>query len=159
MCRCWRVFSCPGPFGLHLAVHHHHHHHDSSPGPDGISLKIWKAIPDLCTPISSEICHQLSTMNADALLHRAPEFNEAFLCCLGKAPSGSNSEGNLFKTSSTRPLSVVNADNRLIANAFRLKLAPIMASWNHGCPTPNAVSSKVGTCCKPLWIWTGRQCG
>ena len=37
--------------------------------------------------------------------------------------------GELFLPSRTRPLSVVNTDNRLVANAYRFMLEPILNRW------------------------------
>ena len=56
------------------------------------------------------------------------DFNASFLCCLPKKPSGHDPvEGDYFKPSATRPLSLVNTDNRLVAGAFRLLLEPRIA--------------------------------
>ena len=53
----------------------------------------------------------------------AHEFNLGLLVCLGKKASMHSAEtGYAFKTENTRPLSIVNTDNRLMANSYRLKL-------------------------------------
>ena len=35
----------------------------------------------------------------------------------------------VFTTCSTRPLSIVNSDNRNLANVFRLKITPLLEAW------------------------------
>ena len=57
-------------------------------------------------------------------------FNHAILCCLPKAPSRTDTlHGDVYAPSKTRPLSIVNTDNRIIANAYRLMMEPIINSW------------------------------
>ena len=54
-------------------------------------------------------------------------FNTSFLCCLPKKPTGTDpTAGDYFAPSSTRPLSLVNTDNRLIASSFRVLLEPLI---------------------------------
>ena len=52
------------------------------------------------------------------------------LCCLPKKPSGADpTTGEYYSAENTRPLSIVNTDNRLIANSYRLRWEPIFAKW------------------------------
>ena len=54
------------------------------------------------------------------------EFNLSFLCCLPKKPTGiQDGIGAYYDATQTRPLSLVNTDNRLIANAYRSVLEPL----------------------------------
>ena len=48
-------------------------------------------------------------------------FNLSVLCCLPKKSSGSNAEvGARYEALATRPLAIVNTDNRIMASAARL---------------------------------------
>ena len=58
------------------------------------------------------------------------EFNLAILCCLPKKPTGTDPEvGQYFTAEATRPLAIVNTDNRLIASAFRIRWEPALEPW------------------------------
>ena len=49
---------------------------------------------------------------------------------LHKKPAGKDDSGNnFFDADNTRPLNITNADNRIIANAIRLTIEPILQSW------------------------------
>ena len=55
-------------------------------------------------------------------------FNESLLCCLPKKAGRTTEDGEgVFEPGETRPLSITNTDNRLIANAYRLRWEPIIA--------------------------------
>ena len=57
-------------------------------------------------------------------------FNAGILCLLPKKPAGVCPElGEFFDPSDTRPLCIVNAENRLLANAVRYKAEPTMANF------------------------------
>ena len=59
--------------------------------------------------------------------HPPDDFNFGFLVCHPKKPVRTDPErGDVFQPSTTRPLSIVNTDNRLIAGAFRTRLEPIV---------------------------------
>ena len=84
---------------------------DSTPGPDGIPFSAWKAAPDLAAPIL------LNAFNAMSKRHKAPdEFNHGLLFLLPKKLSGLIED--------TRPLSVTNTDNRIIASAVANVIMP-----------------------------------
>ena len=51
------------------------------------------------------------------------DFNFAFLVCLPKE------EGDVLEPSSTRPLSIVDASNRIIASIFRVALERQVSTW------------------------------
>ena len=57
-------------------------------------------------------------------------FNEAFLTCLAKKAAFTQEDiGSVSTPVATRPLSVVDSDNRLIAGAFRAKIKRIIEPW------------------------------
>lgn len=71
-------------------------------------------------------CERLYTLKETNESHCS--FNLALLCCLPKKPSGVDGKrGAYYKPKDTRPLSIVNTDKRLIANACRICLEPIGA--------------------------------
>ena len=58
------------------------------------------------------------------------DFNLSILCCLPKKPRGTDPNlGDFFLPEDTRPLSIVNTDDRIIANACRFRWEPIFNSW------------------------------
>ena len=69
---------------------------------------------------------EAGTLQADD--PRVAAFNEALLCCLPKAASYVNAEGlDCFLAEETRPLSIGNTVNRLLASAYRLRWEPLLA--------------------------------
>lgn len=76
---------------------------NSTPGPDGIPFAAWRAVPDLAGPVL------FGVLNALSKRHRAPEgYNHGLLFLLPKKATG--------LVEDTRPLSVTNTDNRLLAS-------------------------------------------
>eukprot|EP00972_Heterocapsa_arctica_P090036 13283256-Heterocapsa_arctica.AAC.1 len=56
------------------------------------------------------------------------DFNWSFLCCLPNKPAGGTEQGKAYFTpATTRPLSLVNTDNRLLCCAYRLLMEPKIA--------------------------------
>ena len=95
---------------------------ESAPGPDGIPYKVWKKIEPMATPI----IHNVAIAMQDPCSQLPQDFNRAFLCCLPKKPSGHDPElGSFYTPKNTRPLSLVDTVNRLIANAYRLVMEPL----------------------------------
>ena len=58
------------------------------------------------------------------------DFNLGLLCCLPKKAAGVHDQfGEFYTPADTRPLSIVNTDNRIIASALRLAWEPIFYDW------------------------------
>ena len=56
-----------------------------------------------------------------------PEFNESLMVCLPKQAVDADEDGQeVYDPEGTRPLNITNADNRIIANAVRLKIEPML---------------------------------
>ncbi len=54
-------------------------------------------------------------------------FNFATLALIPKKTAGTSDDGtHYFRPEDFRPLSIVNTDNRLMANAYRLRIDPIL---------------------------------
>ncbi len=59
-----------------------------------------------------------------------PNFNECLCFMLPKKPSGhDDAHGNFYDADATRPISVANTDNRVMANAMRYAIEPALARW------------------------------
>ena len=102
--------------------------HATSPGRDGFPYKA---------------CHKLGKYAAEFLLDAAEDlqepsgcpseltsFNHALLCCHPKSSKTHDIvHGDFYGANGTRPLAIVNTDNRLLANAYRLMPEPTLNTW------------------------------
>ena len=90
------------------------HPKKSAPGPDGVPFSAFTATMELSFPI-------LWGCAADLLQGGSPppDFNHANLILLPKKPSVEVDGVKWFAPKDTRPLSIVNSDNRILANIFR----------------------------------------
>ena len=101
---------------------------DTSLGPDGMPFSAFKAVKDIASQALFDLALFLG--NRDSTKYLSPDYKHAFLCCLPKKPSGRDSSDNdYFDAECTRPLSVVNTDNRIVASAYKQMLEPIANSW------------------------------
>ena len=58
------------------------------------------------------------------------EYNLGNLVCLGKKPAGNDPvEGDFFTPEGTRPLAIVNCDNRIVASAARIRWEELLTNW------------------------------
>jgi hypothetical protein len=125
----WRIRRCDVERAIQQAGH-------GMPGPDRIPYKIWKKLGSIGIDILHEAALALSSDQSRTLLDEAypeqqgHEFNLGILCCLPKTKSGEDEDlGDYYEASSTRPLSLVNTDNRIIASAARLCWEPFFNAW------------------------------
>ena len=112
---------------------------NSSPGPDGIPYAAWKLSGELALQVLYDVAVALQSDDASSLLREMhgddwPDeghgFNLGLLICLGKkAHSQDPVHGAVFHAANTRPLSIVNTDNRILANAARLRWERILNPW------------------------------
>ena len=105
----------------------------SAPGPDGIPFKayrnlgllsqnvLWRALEDLSNPGAEDRLKKYMTGPGGHCT-----FNESLMVFLPKKASGSLNGTDFFDPSDTRPLSIVNTDNRIMASAVRLVIEPIL---------------------------------
>ena len=92
---------------------------ESAAGPDGISSMIYAALGKLAPGIFLRIVTEM--LDGTATFDDA--FNQAFLCCIPKtADEVDNSGTPVFSASSTRPISIVDAANRIIAAILAVAL-------------------------------------
>ena len=87
----------------------------------------YKALIEIAVTLIHDIAANLTSANP---FPQPDNFNYAYLFCLPKKASFIDAVlGAVFAPSKTRPLSIVNTDNRIIAGAFRLVLEPIFNEW------------------------------
>ena len=111
----------------------------SAPGPDGIPYAAWKLSGNQALQVlldaaialqSDEAPFHLETMHGSDTPPEGHTFNLGLLICLGKKAKEQNTiHGDVFEPGNTRPLSIVNTDNRLLANAARLRWERILNRW------------------------------
>ena len=107
----------------------------SSPGPDGIPYSAWKRLGPLAVDVLFSAAEELSTEHGrDSLLTAFPadengdtSFNEAVMVFIPKKVAHEVNGIRCHKPDEVRPLSIVNTDNRLMANAVRLRVEPLLA--------------------------------
>ena len=79
--------------------------------------------------------HSLGGGNAEDLIARAyadeaDSYNSSLLVCLPKKPSGQTDTGDdFYDPESTRPLALVNTDNRLVAAAAKRRWERILQDF------------------------------
>ena len=104
---------------------------NSCPGPDAIPFGAWRAMGDIGIDILWEVYEVTEDEAAEAIFVAAyadeaetgqHNFNMSSLVCLPKEPTGEDPvKGAYYKPQSTRPLSIVDCDNRLVASAMRIR--------------------------------------
>ena len=109
---------------------------NSMPGPDGIPAYAYKVLGHIAESILYDVvCCLGSESHRDLLLdayrdrcgEEAHAFNDSLLCCLPKKPCEIDPEfGEVYAGEDTRPLALVNTDNRIIASAARRCWEPIL---------------------------------
>jgi hypothetical protein len=110
---------------------------NTMPGSDKIPYAAWRALGDVAVDTLFEAGRALATTEGAGLLLEASDsldglhdFNTAILCCLPKKPSGTTPEvGEYYSADNTRPLAIVNTDNRLIAGAYKNRWEEIFGRW------------------------------
>ena len=104
----------------------------SAPGPDGIPFAAWKRLDHLAVDVLHGAMQALlkDTATQDMLQDYGEDFNASLLVFIPKKPTMHTVEhGPVFSAADVRPINVVNCDNRLLANAMRLRIEPVLAEW------------------------------
>ena len=112
---------------------------NSMPGPDGIPAAAFKALGELAVDVLHGVTVSLCSARHKDLLGEAyrdrctegqHNFNLSLLCCLPKKPYGTDPEqGEFYRGEDTRPLALVNTDNRIIASAARVAWEPLLSKY------------------------------
>ena len=114
---------------------------NTMPGPDGIPYRAWRLLGDTGIEAIWNAMEELKEDDAIEKLEEAysrtgdtqtarHEFNLSTLICLPKAAVGkTEDEEDIYEAAGTRPLAIVNTDNRLMANAARGRYESIFKEW------------------------------
>ena len=111
----------------------------SMPGPDGSPPGAYRALgpfaADILHQVTESLCsaegvQELTTAYSDRCRQGVHDFNKSLLCCLQKKAAGTDpSIGDFYTGDTTRPLALVNVDNRIFASAARLTWEPLLANY------------------------------
>lgn len=118
---------------------------NSSPGPNGIPFSAYKQLATEAQPIFYDLIEELMDPQGHP---PPPDFNHALLFLLPKKPSSTHPRlGPAYTPANTRPISVVNTDNRIIAsilNRILLKFAlPFCSPTQRGFLTGRNIATNV----------------
>ena len=115
------------------------HSGNSAPGPDGVPFQAWRALGPLGASILFDVAQcfghsqgndELPGAFFDEALDHPHNYNESILVCLPKKSSSTTPDGvNAYVPANTRPLNIVNADNRIVASAARNRWEEHLAKW------------------------------
>jgi hypothetical protein len=87
----------------------------AAPGPDGVPFEVYRAMGDAAVELFWETANAM----LDGSVTPGEDFNLANMVCLPKAADGLLEDSTPFYTpSGTRPLSIVDASNRILASIF-----------------------------------------
>ena len=107
-------------------------------GPDRLPYEAWRQLGDTAidTLFAAGQAMELPDFPQairkayDLAPHEAHPFNLGTLVCLPKKAVAHHQElGEVYQPEGTRPLSIVDTSNRILANAFRHRWEPILARW------------------------------
>ena len=115
------------------------HSNNSAPGPDGIPFLAWRRASRLSSQILFDAVQLMcGEQGPDFTLAEYEDFNASLLFFLPKKASGivsATGEG-YYEAPNVRPLNVTNTDNRLLANAVRYAIEPLVGErivpWQRG---------------------------
>ncbi len=100
------------------------HASPSATGPDGIPYSAYQR----CALAGQILCDVALELLKGTTPPEELHFNWAFLVCLPKKPVKVGAiHGDIYGPKQTRPLSLVNTFNRLVASAYRILLEPIFS--------------------------------
>lgn len=108
----------------------------SSPGPDGIPYAAWRSLGpngvDALWSALRELGQENGIEQLEAAYHDSAgcDFNMGLLACIPKATTGTTAAGQAYVSpADTRPISMVDTSNRIMANAARLRWEGNLGAW------------------------------
>ena len=113
-----RVAFQPPPFTLNMMRKAILRPREGAPGPDGIPFSVYRYLVDITAPLLLKYLKHLSANNKPN-----KSFNYANLFFLPKDDS--------HLPHAVRPITVVNTDNRLMANVVRMGITPALLTILH----------------------------
>ena len=100
------------------------HSGDSATGPDGFPFKAFRQVPELAAKVILELTRDMALNEG---METSEYFNHVWCALLPKKPHHVDPRwGDVYSPENLRPLSIVGCFNRIIAGAFRVKLAQKM---------------------------------
>ena len=90
----------------------------SASGPDGIPFVVYSKFKEILASVFLELAHGMLSGSAVP----PSDFNYAFLLCLPKGVACYDGGLPFFEAASTRPLSIVDCSNRILASIFLVAL-------------------------------------
>ena len=91
----------------------------SSSGPDGIPFEVYKLMGDPAVELFLELANSMLDQNDDP----GEDFNLAYMVCISKGDEGTSVDGVPYcSPGGTRPISIVDAANRILASIFAATL-------------------------------------
>ena len=102
----------------------------SSSGPDGIPFEVYKVMGQTAVDLFLEISNSMFDQT-DA---PADDFNLAYMVCISKEDEGISADGMPYcSAGGTRPISIVDAANRVLASIFTAILERNVGSFSEQC--------------------------
>ena len=107
---------------------------NSTPGPDGIPYAALRATKALSTEVLVDALKDMyyggSAKTVDGQGYLPEDFNHATMVCLPKKVAGVHAQfGEFYTPENTRPLSIVNTDNRILAIAGQICFEKAAKHW------------------------------
>jgi hypothetical protein len=107
---------------------------NSAAGPDGVPYAAYRRTADISSIVLGDALQDMyygggaKTINGEDYLPE--EFNYATMVCLPKKAAGVHPQyGDFYTPENTRPLSIVNTDNRISAIAGQIQIEKAAKSW------------------------------
>ena len=111
---------------------------NSAPGPDGLTASHWKAMGSLGVTLLHEVAKDMAEPDVKEKIRKAywdenggtNGFNVGILCCIPKG-EGEQQEGygRAFRAEQTRPLSLVDVSNRILASSYKRRWERTLGPW------------------------------
>ena len=100
---------------------------NSAPGPDVIPYSAYRHSDMALIALKNAATYAVMDPTGAFI---PEDFNHSRLICLPKKPTGTLADGtHFYSPEATRPLSIVNTDNRLIAAAVKINLHDTWEAW------------------------------
>ena len=97
----------------------------SAPGPDGLSYRAWRAVPQQVTVLHNLLLHLFAG-------HHVPEhLNDSIFAFLAKGTEPTDVLDCVRSPGATRPLSLRNTDTKVLASAANRHLKPLVSERVH----------------------------
>ena len=120
----------------------------SAPGPDGFNNKVWQRLGRSAEKALLEVAQNMENedfastpqaAHSDRTLDGIHDFNLGLLFCIPKTATFEDPIlGSVYAAEATRPISVTDVSNRILASAYKRRWEPIISCWI--CPSQRDLS-------------------